>query len=385
MRTARARAVGDLALAGSVWLTGLVGHIAARRDASIEAAPARTGIVLVALAAALVVLVRRARPLSAIAAFVVLVAIGSAVREPGLFSVQVAVEGMVLCHAAGRWSGDRRRAWAVLGLLALTIVVAGASGSTTVFAAAAFAGALVALPAALGAVGRTRAAYLHEVEERLADAEREREQRAEAAVAAERARIARELHDVVAHHVSLIGVQAGAARSTLDTAPERTRSALAAIEASSREAIGEMRRLLEVLRPLGQVGERAPQPTLADLPATARRWSEAGLRVELVSSGPVDALDPARSTCLYRIVEEALTNVARHSTARTATVRLTVDDPMVAVEVHDPGPSVSAVTAEGRGLLGMRERAGLFGGTVEAGRRGDGFGVLVVLPRGNDG
>jgi signal transduction histidine kinase len=235
-----------------------------------------------------------------------------------------------------------------------------------------------------------RAAYLAEVEQRLADAERERTERAEAAVGAERARIARELHDVVAHHVSLIGVQAGAARATLDRSPERARAALSSIEQSSREAVHEMHRLLHVLRPVGgeapgSGAQLSPQPTLPDLPATAARWSQAGLEVSLQLTGPIDAVDPARSTCAYRIAEEALTNVSRHSSATAASVTVTVGD-QVTVDVLDPGPArVTTSPGSGRGLVGMRERAAIFGGTVSAGQDGTGFRVTARLPRSTDG
>lgn len=391
LRTERALAVGDLVLAVALAVLGLAGHIAARSDANVEAAPAAPGIVIVALLASALVWVRRSRPLVAMAAFVLAVIIGGALHDPGLFAAQLAVELMVLCHAIGRWSTRPRRGQVVVVTLAVVITAAAARDATSLFAALAFAAALVLLPWFVGVVGRTRMAYLHEVEQRLADAEREREERADAAVVAERARIARELHDVVAHHVSLIGVQAGAARATLDIAPERTRAALSAIESSSREAIGEMRRLLDVLRPLGDGGGLAPQPTLGELPALVQRWGDAGLRVELSAAGPVGDLAPAVSTSAFRIVEEAITNVARHSTAASAFVTVQAAGGGVTVEIVDPGPgrpvkpSDAPTAGSGRGVLGMRERTALFGGGVEAGPHGQGYRVLAWFPGDNHG
>jgi signal transduction histidine kinase len=223
------------------------------------------------------------------------------------------------------------------------------------------------------------------VEERLLAAEADREERARRAVADERARIARELHDVVAHHVSLIGVQAGAARTTLDRDGEATRRALSGIEASSREAVREMRRLLEVLDGDGSTPLTAP-PGPAEFDALAAGFAAAGLGVRCTRTGDPDGLGDLHALTLYRIAEEALTNVTRHSQARTCTLSLHVDERAARVVVRDPGPSHRRAPVPppgaGRGLAGMRERVALFGGTLEAGpAAGAGFLVDATLPR----
>ena len=390
LRTARGAAAADVGLALAVAALGVTGHLLALGNPMVEAAPAGPVILPLAVAAGAVLGWRRRHPFRTLAALVVIVLVAANVHEPGLYAAQLAAGCMLAAHALGRWSSRRVWVWVALGVLALVIGVGAGASSGSWASAAAFAAAIVALPGLLGAIGRVRAAYLAEVEQRLADAERERTERAEAAVGAERARIARELHDVVAHHVSLIGVQAGAARATLDRSPERARAALSSIEQSSREAVHEMHRLLHVLRPVGgeapgSGAQLSPQPTLPDLPATAARWSQAGLEVSLQLTGPIDAVDPARSTCAYRIAEEALTNVSRHSSATAASVTVTVGD-QVTVDVLDPGPArVTTSPGSGRGLVGMRERAAIFGGTVSAGQDGTGFRVTARLPRSTDG
>jgi signal transduction histidine kinase len=266
----------------------------------------------------------------------------------------------------------------VVALMALAVVGAVHDGGG-VAASFAYSFALVALPAVLGYATRTRRQYLAEVEARLAAAERDRDERARVAVVEERQRIARELHDVVAHHVSLIGVQAGAARTALTSSPERAAAALSAIEESSRAAVGEMRQLLDVLAP--RDGLAPPQPDLAAVPVLVDRWRASGVRVDAQLTGDPSTVAPTVSACAYRIVEEALTNVARHSAAMEVTVRVRIDQ-VVHVEVSDPGPrrSVPSAPSAGRGLTGMRERVELCGGTLEAGPVPDGsFRVVATM------
>ena len=184
---------------------------------------------------------------------------------------------------------------------------------------------LVALPWVAGQAARSRRLYLEQVERRLVEAERDRDARAQRAALDERRHIARELHDVVAHHVSLIGVQAGAARVALGAGPDSTREALLAIERSSRSAVGEMRHLLDVLRADGGAAELESQPGLGRLDELIANFGDAGLQVTLRADGPLRGLSPLVDLCCYRIVEEALTNVTRHSTAAVATVDIRVE------------------------------------------------------------
>lgn len=204
---------------------------------------------------------------------------------------------------------------------------------------------------------------------------------AAAALAEERARIARELHDVIAHSVSVMGVQAGAARALLDRDLDAARDALRAVETSARSSVDELQRLLTVLRGAGPAGgDRAPQPGLGELPELIDRMRAAGMPVEL-SMRVVDPLPAGVELAAYRIAQEALTNVLKHADA-PATVAIEHDHGQLRIEVRDTGPGPSAGSNPGgHGLVGMRERAALYGGTVRAGAHPDGgFVVHACLP-----
>jgi signal transduction histidine kinase len=236
-------------------------------------------------------------------------------------------------------------------------------------------------------VGRmvyTRRRYVAALEERARSAEQNQRSLTERAVAEERRRIARELHDMVAHHVSVMGVLASGSRRSLGRDPDAVGEALATIEETSRTALREMRRLLDVLRTDPEpVGELAPQPGLAGLEPLIEQVREAGLPVHLHTSGSVHGLEPGVSLAVYRIVQEALTNALKHGGARTsAEVRLDVDDRWIIVEVFDTGRGpVPRPGPIGHGLLGMQERVALYGGTLSTGPRpGGGFRVCARIP-----
>jgi len=198
-------------------------------------------------------------------------------------------------------------------------------------------------------------------------------------VAAERARIARELHDVVAHSVSIIAVQAGAAESLVERDPARAREHLGAVRRTAREALTEMRRLLDVLRE--DEPAYAPQPTLATLAALVEETRRAGVPVELVREGSDDPLPPGVDLAAYRIVQEALTNVRRHAGSAPTRVRIRHAAGAVEVEVvNGPATSPGEGPGGGRGLLGMRERVRLYGGSLDAGPEDGGFAVRARLP-----
>jgi signal transduction histidine kinase len=215
----------------------------------------------------------------------------------------------------------------------------------------------------------------------------QREQTAARARAAEEARrqrlaeqrmeLAQELHDVLAHHISLINVQASVALHLLDDEPGRARPALTAIKDASAESLHELRTALDTLRGDGVV-PRSPSPRLADLDELVDGVRASGLDVRLEQRGPVGPMPAAVELAAYRIVQEALTNVTRHAHARTATVRVTYGDPLL-VEVTDDG--VGGAAPAGNGIAGMRERSAALGGTVEVGARGaGGFSVVARLP-----
>lgn len=211
---------------------------------------------------------------------------------------------------------------------------------------------------------------------------RERAERAQAArrrADEERLRIARELHDVLAHSLSVINVQAGVGLALLDTDPEQARSALATVRSASKEALGEVRQVLDSLRTPGDA-PRAPAPGLDRLPELVEQAARAGLTVDV--SGRTPRLPPHTDLAAFRIVQEALTNVVRHSGSRHARVRLDESGATLRLRIDDDGPATGAdAGGSGNGLAGMRERAAALGGTIEAGPRPDGgYRVLAVLP-----
>jgi signal transduction histidine kinase len=204
---------------------------------------------------------------------------------------------------------------------------------------------------------------------------------AEQALVAERARIARELHDIVAHHLSVVVLQAAGAQASAKPAPQ----ALAKIERSGREALTEMRRLLGVLREPAEGAGLAPQPGMAELAALAEGVRAAGLPVRLAIDGGTAALPAAVDVSAYRIVQEALTNVLKHAGPASADVTVGCVDGAVVIEVTDDGVGGAAAdpSAGGHGLVGMRERAAMFGGELLAGPQpGGGFAVRARLPLG---
>ncbi|MFD5317426.1 sensor histidine kinase [Streptomyces sp. NPDC127098] len=197
----------------------------------------------------------------------------------------------------------------------------------------------------------------------------------------ERLRIARELHDVLAHSISVINVQAGMGLALLDSDPEQTRAALATIKSASREALGEVRQVLDTLRAPG-AAPRAPAPGLDRLPDLAEQAAHAGLRVETSTEGTPAPLPPGADLAAFRIVQEALTNIVRHSGSRAAQVRLRYAPGLLDIRIDDEGPATGSGAGTGNGLIGMRERAAALGGTVTAGPRPDGgFRVDARLPR----
>ncbi|MGW3088171.1 sensor histidine kinase [Streptomyces sp. NPDC001108] len=243
----------------------------------------------------------------------------------------------------------------------------------------------------LGDSMRTRRAYFRQLEERAARLEREREAQSKVAVAAERARIARELHDVVAHNVSVMVVQADGAAYVMDAAPDQAKQALETISSTGRQALAEMRRLLGVLRTgdAQESGEYVPQPDVEQIQELIEQVRRTGLAVDFKVEGTPRPLPSGVELTAYRIVQEALTNTRKHGGPDAgASVRLLYFDDGLGLLVEDDGRGAAHELYEdggadgaGHGMIGMRERVGMVGGTLDAGPRpGGGFRISALLP-----
>jgi signal transduction histidine kinase len=198
-------------------------------------------------------------------------------------------------------------------------------------------------------------------------------------------RIARELHDVVAHHVSVMGVQAGVARRLFDRDPKEALGAIGSVEQASRQAIADLQQLVAVLRRQEESDDLAPQPSLQQLPELVEHMRQTGLPVALTTRGQPRQLPAGVELSAYRIIQEALTNTLKHAGPARASVTVRYDNGAVEVEVVDDGqgPPPDRPGTGGKGLVGMRERVNLYGGRLEAGARpGGGFRVHAVLRSG---
>jgi len=320
-----------------------------------------------ALIQTLPLLVRRRWPLAVLA----LVTVG-ALGDAFAYRTVVPLAGAVAVYTVAVYESRRRSAWATAA--ALLAMVAATVRSTDYASLVFFAAAWV-----LGENLRTRRAYLNELEEKAARLEREREANIQRAAAEEQARIARELHDVIAHNVSVMTVQAAAAGDVFDSDPARAREALGAIESTGRAALTELRRLLAVDRD----GSR---PGLGALDELVEQVRGAGLEVVLTVEGEQQMLPAALDLSAYRIVQEALTNTLKHAAARHVWVDVRYDHAEVGIRVRDDGIGAEPNGTSGRGLIGMRERVELFGGHLDAGRSPEGgFTVSARFPIGRDG
>ncbi len=237
---------------------------------------------------------------------------------------------------------------------------------------------------ALGRIVRAYRQQAAQLELRAAQLEHEREERTRLAVRGERTRIAREMHDVLAHSLSVVVVQATGARRLLDRNPEQAAEALATIEDTGRRSLAEVRRVVGMLRddqPDDGL-ELLPQPTLDDLADLVAAHAAAGMPVELRTSGLPCEVDDSTALSAYRIVQEALTNVVKHADPTRVVVDVRALGSRLEVDVLNDGPDAASPFVAGYGLAGMRERAALVGGRLEAGpRAGGGFRVAAVLPR----
>ncbi|MBP5898078.1 sensor histidine kinase [Streptomyces scabiei] len=335
---------------------------------------------------------RRRRPMAAFATitavFVLQWSLGAALRaDVALF---IALYSLAL-H--GRL---RQLPWACGAMAAgIVLVAVRASAAVSVWDALFFLLSTATAALALGLMVRTRRAQLAGLRDRAARLEIERDQRSRLATATERTRVAREMHDIVGHNLSVIITLADAGSYATDTAPERGKEALRLIGDTGRTALGELRRVLGVLREESDGPDRAlelsPQPGVGDVGTLCDRVRSAGLEVVYRTSGDAEALDSGVQLTVYRIVQEALTNTLKHAAADTRVhLAILVEDSRLTIRVHDTGPAARSgpPNEEGHGLVGMRERAALYGGTVTAGpTSGGGWRVEAVLdltPQGGD-
>ena len=257
------------------------------------------------------------------------------------------------------------------------IELAVANGEEYGLADRAFVSVFIVAPWLVGRALYGRTQELADVADRAARLERERA----TAIADERARIARELHDVIAHSLGVIIVQAGAGETVVEQRPEQAQQVLRSIQRIGREALGEMSRLVGVLRDGGEEVGLAPQPGLGQVDALLEDARAAGLEVELVVEGTPSPVSAGLDLAAYRIVQEALTNVRKHAGGARATVVVGYAPGALELEVCDDGVAAQDAWGGGHGLVGMRERAAVYGGTLEAGPRPEGgFAVRARLP-----
>jgi signal transduction histidine kinase len=338
---------------------------------------APAGIVVpLLLLSALPIALRRRFPL------VVLAVIGLATLALEFLDVHVTLIGLLLAMYTVAVHSSQQ-----LSRIALAVVLVGGATAVSIQHTPEFILVAVAVPGigwALGTLSRARAAHAAEVERRLELLERQREERDRLAAAEERARIARELHDVVAHGLSVMVVQAEAARSLLRSGRDGAERTMAEVERVGRESLADMRRLLGVLK-VGEAPSLAPQPGLARMEELVERFRGAELPVEVVVEGDRRELPSGVDLSAFRIIQEALTNVLKHAGKVPVKVVLRYREDSLEVEVLDEGRGGPngrpAADADGRGLLGMRERVALLGGRLSAGPEpSGGFRVACVLP-----
>ena len=217
---------------------------------------------------------------------------------------------------------------------------------------------------------------------RLAETQRAREAELRRAVESERSRIARELHDVVTHNVSVMVIQAGAARRTLDPSEAQVRESLLAVEEAGRTAMAELRNVMGLLAPADEDAALAPQPGLDQLEPLVDRVRDAGLPVRLAVTGTPRPVPAGEALAAYRVVQEALTNAVKHASGASATVTVHYGEEELRVEIADTGGRATGSGGSGRGLLGLRERLAVYGGTLRAGPPliGSGYHVDAVIP-----
>ena len=333
-----------------------------------------------ALLAGPVLLLRRRFPLAAPTATYAALAIAATIDPSGLNDLSFPFFCALAAMAVFGASEDRRVAYAGIAIALSTLGYVGHKFHNGVSDFAWITGFFLAAWV-VGYVLALRARQTSELRARAEHAEREREARALTAVANERARIARELHDVVAHSMSVMVVQAAGVRRLLREDQDREREALLTVERVGREALTEMRRMLGVLRASGEDATLTPQPGLEHLDRLLEQVRRAGLDVDLEVTGEPVALPTGLGLSAYRILQESLTNALKHGDRTRAHVRLRYAPDELELEVVDGTGAVNGARDGGHGLVGMRERVAVYGGEIEAGPRAEGgYRVRARLP-----
>ena len=328
--------------------------------------------------------IRRTRPLWAVAIVLASVIGESALLTDATRYVIPFLGAMLFSYGAGAFL-DGRAAYAGLALMASGVLTVTLLSPSQIAGDYIFPTTFAAIAWLAGRAVRTRTRLTEELHEAAVREQEARELHAHRAAAEERRRIAREMHDVVAHSVSVMVVQAGGARRILERDPERAVAAAAQIERTGREALAEMRRLLGVLhRDADEHDARAPQPTMAGVGALVDRARAAGLPVELHVSGERRSLPAGLDLAAFRVVQEGLTNALKYADRAPTEVHVRWAERELELEIADrgPGPARERMGGEGgHGLVGMRERVRLYGGELETGRRrGGGFKIRAKLP-----
>jgi signal transduction histidine kinase len=382
----------DAAIAGIMWVLSLL-TLKALWPLTHQEHPVRA--ILITSLALVPLIWRRRYPLAVLAVMSVVFTVGHALNVPE--SEWWTYSWAVAFYGAGVYGSSQRRDLVRLGAVAAFLAVlihrlffreieGFDEGNLALLQALSLAANLVAVIAVwwFSDAVRVRREQENQLAETVVQLELDRQENARRAVFDERVRIARELHDVVAHHVSVMGVQAGAARRVLQKHPEKAEEALSNIEAASREAVQEMHRLLGFLRQEPEVAPLAPQPGMNQLTSLVDQMRDAGLPVEVEIAGSERPLPPTVDLSAYRIVQEALTNTLRHAGPARATVKVNYADSAIDIEVLDNGRGPIASqngSAVGHGLIGMRERVTLLGGKFQAGHYpGVGYSVRAHLP-----
>ncbi|MFK5634494.1 MULTISPECIES: sensor histidine kinase [unclassified Ornithinimicrobium] len=369
----------DVALAAFLVIVSLV-EPGMGRAAGAALSPLSTLQIALLVAGSAALALRRTHPVAVLTLTVL--AVGAVVALGGLSRSGVAAIG-IAGFSVGAWT-NRRTTWIAAPGAAAVLVGAALVGSREVpFAAESFATVFwVGLTFALGDATRSRRAYVSAVEERARRAEESREEEARRRVAEDRLSIARDLHDVIAHNIAVINVQANVANHLLRTDQDAAADALSHVRRSAQTVLSELGTVLSVLRQPADAAPTDPTPNLQRLPELVDSFRAIGLPVTVTETGPRTPYDPSVELVAYRVVQELLTNVHKHNPGAATTVLLGRDSDALRVDVvNAPGRPVAPLPGNGYGLVGMRERVTAIGGTVEAGPTpAGGFRVRAVLP-----